>query len=69
MVLSSLITVLLILESVYLRRPRPYFFQKLIDKVSGTETLPRPTRVAPKTSAYDEIPNLSYATQIDGPSQ
>jgi hypothetical protein len=23
--------------------------------------------VAPKTSAYDEIPNLSYATQIDGP--
>jgi hypothetical protein len=25
--------------------------------------------VAPKTSAYDEIPNLSYATQIDGPQQ
>ena len=69
LVLTGLIIVLLLLESVYLHRPRPYLFQKLIDKVSGTESLPRPTRVAPKTSAYDEIPNLSYATQIDGPQQ
>ena len=69
LVLTGLILLLLLLESVYLHRPRPYLFQKLIDKVSGTESLPRPTRVAPKTSAYDEIPNLSYATQIDGPQQ